>query len=391
MYSTCLFCNGSLGRNEVIHPFPVGRRLAFDPVRGRLWVVCTVCHQWNLTPLEERWEAVDECERLFRVTRLRMSTDNVGYARLREGLELVRIGRALRPEIAAWRYGDQLVQRRSLFTEAVGNALRAGSRAAHAVISAVRERREPYDADREDDPLTRFRLYRHRRRVLDVTTDAEGRTIIIRYGDLIDASLLRPEPDQPWRLLVKHHGGLTTLGGETGVRTASKLLSTINVYGGTAEEVAEATAKVGDAENAEDYFARVLKLAMRTSWGRDPGATVPREARLESTNPAERLALYVTNRSFWGRGAIGSEPATQLLALPMVDRLALEMAAHEDSERRAMEGELRELEEAWREAEEIAEIADSMFDDEELARFKQEVLERRAREAEEVKRLPRIG
>ena len=94
-------------------------------------------------------------------------------------------------------------------------------------------------------------------------------------------------------------------------------------------------------------------VAMRTSWGREPGATVPREARLESTNPAERLALYVTNRSFWGRGAIGSEPATQLLALPMVDRLALEMAAHEDSERRAMEGELAELEEAWREAEEM--------------------------------------
>src|SRR5688500_15839773 len=111
MYSTRLFCNSSLGKNEVIHPFPIGRRLAFDPGRGRLWVVCTLCHQWNLTPLEERWEAVDECERLFRVTRLRISTDNVGYARLREGLELIRIGRALRPEIAAWRYGDQLVQR----------------------------------------------------------------------------------------------------------------------------------------------------------------------------------------------------------------------------------------------------------------------------------------
>jgi hypothetical protein len=61
-----------------------------------------------------------------------------------------------------------------------------------------------------------------------------------------------------------------------------------------------------------------------------------------------------------------------------VDRLALEMAAHEDNERRAMEGELAELAEAWREAEEIAEIADSMFDDEELALFKQKLLEREA-------------
>jgi hypothetical protein len=37
------------------------------------------------------------------------------------------------------------------------------------------------------------------------------------------------------------------------------------------------------------------------------------------------------------------------------------MAAHEDAERRALEGELHILEAAWREAEEIAGIADDMF------------------------------
>jgi hypothetical protein len=42
-------------------------------------------------------------------------------------------------------------------------------------------------------------------------------------------------------------------------------------------------------------------------------------------------------------------------------RLALEMAAHEDSERRALEGELALLEQAWKEAEEVAAIADNMF------------------------------
>jgi hypothetical protein len=42
-------------------------------------------------------------------------------------------------------------------------------------------------------------------------------------------------------------------------------------------------------------------------------------------------------------------------------RLALEMAAHEDIERRAMEGELTLLEAAWRDAEEIASIADSLL------------------------------
>ena len=42
-------------------------------------------------------------------------------------------------------------------------------------------------------------------------------------------------------------------------------------------------------------------------------------------------------------------------------RLALEMAAHEETERRAFEGELAVLEAAWREAEEIAAIADRLL------------------------------
>src|SRR5688500_4665460 len=112
MYSTCLFCNGPLGANAVIEHFPIGERLAFDAAKGRLWVVCRQCERWNLSPLEERWEAIEECERRFRETRLRVSTDNIGLARLKEGLELVRIGAPQRPEMAAWRYGDQFGRRR---------------------------------------------------------------------------------------------------------------------------------------------------------------------------------------------------------------------------------------------------------------------------------------
>ena len=52
------------------------------------------------------------------------------------------------------------------------------------------------------------------------------------------------------------------------------------------------------------------------------------------------------------------------------------MAAHEGSERRALEGELHELETAWKDAEEIAGIADDMFLPEsvttELARLKRQ-------------------
>src|SRR5829696_6237805 len=122
MYSTCLFCQASLGKNEAIEHFQVGRRLAFDAAKGRLWVVCRKCARWNLTPLEERWEAIEECERAFSSTRMRVSTDNVGLARLSEGLELVRIGKPQRPEFAAWRYGDDFGRRHRRYVAYTGIA-----------------------------------------------------------------------------------------------------------------------------------------------------------------------------------------------------------------------------------------------------------------------------
>ena len=112
MFKTCMFCTRPLGTNEVIEHFPVGRRLAFDAERGCLWMVCRKWERWNLSPLEERWEAVEMCARLFRDTKLRVSTENLGLAKHPEGLELVRIGPPMRPDFAAWRYGDQFGRRR---------------------------------------------------------------------------------------------------------------------------------------------------------------------------------------------------------------------------------------------------------------------------------------
>jgi hypothetical protein len=60
----------------------------------------------------------------------------------------------------------------------------------------------------------------------------------------------------------------------------------------------------------------------------------------------------------------GSDRAARIAAIskfPIEARLALEMAAHEEQERRAMEGELALLEAAWRQAEEVAKIADELL------------------------------
>src|SRR6184192_52353 len=136
MYSTCLFCNQDLGSNEVIEAFPIGRRLAFDAAKGRLWVVCRKCERWNLSPLDERWEAIEQAEQLYSDTRRRVATAEIGLARLADGTELVRIGAPMRPEFAAWRYGDQFGRRRTrqIVIAGAGLAVVGGVIAGGAVI-----------------------------------------------------------------------------------------------------------------------------------------------------------------------------------------------------------------------------------------------------------------
>lgn len=90
----------------------MGRRLAFDRAKGRLWVICTHCSRWNLTPLEERWEAIDACEKAYHDTPKRVATEQIGLAKVDDGLALVRIGSPVFPEYASWRYGERFVQRR---------------------------------------------------------------------------------------------------------------------------------------------------------------------------------------------------------------------------------------------------------------------------------------
>jgi hypothetical protein len=138
MYNSCIFCNRSLGTNREVEHFPIGRRLAFDGSKGRLWAICEVCRRWNLSPLEERWEAIEECERLFHDTPRRFSTDNIGLARLPEGLELVRIGRPQRREFAAWRYGRQFLRRRIQSGGSSSSAVRNGWSPGCAMTTADR-------------------------------------------------------------------------------------------------------------------------------------------------------------------------------------------------------------------------------------------------------------
>jgi hypothetical protein len=334
VYSTCLFCNENLGKNEVIEQFPIGRRLAYDAAKGRLWVVCRKCERWNLTPMEERWEAIEEAERLFSETRLRASTDNIGLAKLREGLELVRIGSALRPEMAAWRYGDQFGRRRRRHLVVTGVGIAAvggililgpgtgiiagggwgmwqGMNALHSVYQKSRSR-------------------------LTLRLPGQDRVVVMKKNHLEHTTLAR-DPDGGWNLNLSYDprgkwdvGGrkfeMMAITGEAAMRIAGQVLPKINDSGAKAAQVQDAVRLL--ERSPDPLLIAHDAVAARSS----------RRGRASSPSSYQRIAKF-----------------------PIELRLALEMAAHEEQERRALEGELALLEAAWRDAEEVAHIADNLF------------------------------
>ena len=111
MYRTCAFCNGKLDGDGGPSGLGVGRRLAFDEWKGRLWVICPKCSRWNLAPLEERWEKVEALGRAVRAGRVAAATAQVALIRW-QAYDLVRVGKPPRLELATWRYGERLKARR---------------------------------------------------------------------------------------------------------------------------------------------------------------------------------------------------------------------------------------------------------------------------------------
>jgi hypothetical protein len=110
MFQTCAFCDGALGGDGGPSGLGVGKRFAFDEWRGRLWVVCPKCARWNLTPFDDRLEKIDALARLVPEGTLIARTEQVALIRWNR-YDLVRVGRPPRAELAGWRYGERLRQR----------------------------------------------------------------------------------------------------------------------------------------------------------------------------------------------------------------------------------------------------------------------------------------
>jgi hypothetical protein len=317
VYATCLFCQSRFESNQTLESFPIGRRIAFDATKGRLWVVCRRCERWNLSAIDERWEAVEDCERLFQNARERISSENIGLARLDSGLELVRIGNALRPEFAAWRYGDQFGRRRrksiisaSTLAITVGAAT-AGALTLGAVAGGA------YWAYWVAKELAARKRRRHL--VARVPT-SEGETLTVLSKHLADARLATIVGDATgWKLMLPHLGGMQTLRDNDALLAVSLIMPSINGAGGTQRMVDRAVKRL---ENFDDPTRYLLSAAAA------------------SVHP--------------------SRPGGALKDLPVDIRLAIEMAVNEENERFLAQGQMFLLELAWEEAEEIAAIADNL-------------------------------
>lgn len=327
MYSTCIFCDRSLGQNEVIEAFPVGRQLAFDPHKGRLWVVCRSCRRWNLSPLEERWEAVEECEIAFRDLPTRIHSEEIGAAVHPEGLRLVRIGEPIPVEFAVCRYGETMARRarRNAYIVAAG----IGAGGALAVGGFVVGFAGAGVLAQAPNLLELARRWATRVSI----RFPDGSVEKVHAGQV---DFLNPSEASPLGLRVRRKKDVVEIHGKDARAVAGKIVPLVNRGGARLPVVRDAVSMMGDVGGPETF--------LQETWGKGrprPGSSIGWTLTLDR------------------KGAMFG-------ALSPVSRIALEMALHEEQERRALEGELVELKAAWRNAEEMAQISDNLLVPEEV-------------------------
>ena len=345
MYSTCIHCRKSLGANEAIEALPIGRRIAFDARQGRLWVVCRSCERWNLTPFDERWEAIEQSERAFRDTRVRVSTDHIGLARLADGTELVRIGAPQRPEFAAWRYGDQFGRRRAkAIATGVGVTAAAGLIVSGAVISGV--------------GLAAVLPLVHAANMINLVTQVGMAQKPIDHPDggrfmpIGNPRIIPSDRAAGWAIDIgytaHYQGPDPTLrnGGYWGMmrrQEGKNELGRVQLHGA-------------------DAVPLLRRLMPRINRGGARRAVITDGVSLiEQAGGPERFGKWAAGmRREWAAKSTFGDTG-DLSAIPASARLAFEMAINEDTERLALEGELASLERAWAEADGIAQIADALL------------------------------
>ena len=319
MYRKCLVCGRDFAPNDSLEHLDRGRRVAYDPVRGRLWLVCRVCSRWSLVPMESRWEALEELERLVADRgRLLSRTDNVALVRAGP-LWIVRVGGAELREEAWWRYGRELRRRRERYRKlsTAGTVAAAATIAGSWATGGMSFVAAWLVWDRLPGVVTGgARLLRFGRTAWRGGGECGrcGRPIDrIRYADGEDLVLRSEAESVGIRVLCRRcgtTGGGFLLRGLEAERTLRRVLAHHHF--------------AGASEGRVDRAARLIEVA----------------------GGARRLPSRILREG------------TPLHRVGRVGRVALEIAVHEEHERRLLSMEAAELEALWRREEELARIMD---------------------------------
>lgn len=333
MYTRCQACDRSLGRNSEVPHLPVGRRLAFDAGKGRLWVICTRCDQWNLVPLEERWEAVEECERVAAMAEIRGPGDKIALSRTARGLELLRVAGHRSVDIANWRYGRRLRSRQSLTWWIAGALLFL------AVALGVRagfEASSPFAGMYIAVAMAASFGYWWRnppKLWLAVRSRLDGiRVWSWRVGEI---RFVRGHPNAAPDLEIPQGKGIARLAGDEALTFLAALLPRLN-----------------GADCATVSVAGVVKRVERIERKAQRGRNVKHGTggRRVSRGPLRPWELIASDAT--------SGP---LVAIAPEDRLALEMAVTEELEQRELASHALDAVDDWHEEDEIAAIADDLL------------------------------
>lgn len=332
MWTRCPVCTAELGRNEEVEHFQVGERLAYDPDRGRLWVICPKCSRWSLTPLEIRWEALEDLERIWEQTSARVQGESIAVARTRSGMRIVRVGRtSAEKELAIWRWG-QRTRPWHLNVPLVGTAGVVGGAAAGLLIA-------PQAA------LLGLGALGYVAFLKTVAGLAGGVPVPLeRAGDITTVG----------KSLIRNAGMHTTddeLGWSIHLERAvveyrpSRLFGRQAVSGSQRMEWIEYT-----GDDAVSIARRAFPLLNR------------RYSDERLVGDAVELVARAGGPERYLRHAAGEKPRwVKFRHYPDELRLSLEMVLFQEEERRMLEGELDRLEGAWEEAERIAAIHDDLL------------------------------
>ncbi|MDA0328015.1 MAG: hypothetical protein O2958_03220 [Gemmatimonadetes bacterium] len=231
-------------------------------------------------------------------------------------LDRQRGGLTTREEFAAWRYGDQFGRRRkkAILYGAGAAAVVGGVVIGGVVTGAIGGAVLGQGGNLWNlwlNGVTRVRL----------RTD-DGRVLKLKHMDLL-GTRLRTTPDgSGYSLEVRKGKKKEWFEGAEAERLIGVIMPGVNRQGGKKQTVQDAVSEIEQRGHPDEFLSDVIKGDRFRDKKGVPG--------------------YVNK-------------------MPAPTKLALEMALHEEQERRSLEGELWRLERAWEEAEEIAAISDSLL------------------------------